>query len=310
MALELELGFLAFVLLLVILYLVRRHVSEARALADLRVSIQEQAKGLFDSWRNTEIEGIKLQYEDVATQKASALYKQWAVEGEAGFRKDAIQRSMAVVTGKVTEHIAPFLPQFKYNPKDARFIGSPIDLVIFDGYSDGEPKGIIFVEVKTGSSGLSTKERRLRDLIQERVVSWEELHVPVATSPSLGGDDGTTIVSASSTEPNQAKQHLPPIPESRSDNPDAAGGQAQSPRGQTEALWQEMLGEDEGGPEKVTRSDALERMTRALEAGKRARDIGKNVSNVRRNLKQARAAFEKGEYDQAAALADAILRGL
>jgi len=31
---------------------------------------------------------------------------------------------------KITKQIAPYLPEFKYNPKDARFIGSSIDLFL------------------------------------------------------------------------------------------------------------------------------------------------------------------------------------
>src|SRR6266550_2805712 len=42
---------------------------------------------------------------------------------------------------------------------------------------------------------------------------------------------------------------------------------------------------------KVSRADALERMTRALETAKKARDLGRNVSEIRKVLKQARAAF-------------------
>src|SRR5207249_3408226 len=59
---------------------------------------------------------------------------------------------------------------------------------------------------------------------------------------------------------------------------------------------------------KVSRADALERMTRALETAKKARDLGRNVSEIRKVLKQARAAFESGDYDTASRLAEEILR--
>jgi predicted Holliday junction resolvase-like endonuclease len=38
-----------------------------------------------------------------------------------------------VTFGKVTEHFIPDLPDFAYNPKDARFLGSPVDFIVFDG---------------------------------------------------------------------------------------------------------------------------------------------------------------------------------
>jgi hypothetical protein len=56
-----------------------------------------------------------------------------------------------------------------------------------------------------------------------------------------------------------------------------------------------------------TRIAALERMTKALEAAKQARDRGANVQAVRRSLKEARSAFEAGDYSTAIERADSIL---
>jgi len=63
--------------------------------------------------------------------------------------------------GQITEHLVPFLPDFKYNPKDARFLGTPVDLIVFDGLSDGQLKQVVFIEVKSGSSKqlLSEKDK-------------------------------------------------------------------------------------------------------------------------------------------------------
>ena len=82
-----------------------------------------------------------------------------------------------MVTGKVTEHLIPFFPDFKYNPKNVRFIGTPVDLVIFDGLSEGKVKSIVFAEVKTGkTANLSTRERQFRDCVQNKNVVWEIIH--------------------------------------------------------------------------------------------------------------------------------------
>lgn len=59
-----------------------------------------------------------------------------------------------------------------------------------------------------------------------------------------------------------------------------------------------------------TRTEALDRMTRALEAAKRARDRGVNVRGERILLKEARSAFEHGDYATATARADSILAHL
>lgn len=67
--------------------------------------------------------------------------------------KDAQERSRPIIKGLVAEQIVPFLEDFKYKPADARFIGAPIDYVIFDGYSDkSEEITVVLADIKTGKS--------------------------------------------------------------------------------------------------------------------------------------------------------------
>lgn len=90
-------------------------------------------------------------------------------------RRDAVARSKAVTHGKTFEHLAPFTDDFGYHPRDARFLGSPIDFVVFDGLGDTDVREIIFVEVKTGQSRLSARERAVRKAVLEGRVAWREL---------------------------------------------------------------------------------------------------------------------------------------
>jgi predicted Holliday junction resolvase-like endonuclease len=101
----------------------------------------------------------------------------WKVRYTTRIREDAVQRSQAVTAGKVHEQLIPYLPAFPFNPKDVRFLGSPIDLVIFDGLAEGRVRRIVFLEVKTGGAGLTSRERCVRDAIQAREVEWAELRV-------------------------------------------------------------------------------------------------------------------------------------
>ncbi len=56
-----------------------------------------------------------------------------------------------------------------------------------------------------------------------------------------------------------------------------------------------------------SRTATLDRMTRALEAAKLARDRGVNLQDARQALKQARYAFERGDYAAAMERADYVL---
>lgn len=99
---------------------------------------------------------------------------------EREVRKDAVLRSQAVVTGKVTEQLLPYLPGFEFNPKDVRFLGSPVDLVVFDGLSNGQLERVVFIEVKTGDATMTKRERQVRDAIVARRVDWREWRVGTA----------------------------------------------------------------------------------------------------------------------------------
>jgi predicted Holliday junction resolvase-like endonuclease len=102
----------------------------------------------------------------------------WKARHTGAIRLDAVQRSQAVTVGKVSEQLLPYLPGFRFNPKDARFLGSPVDLVVFDGLDEGELRGVWFLEVKTGNAALSGRERQIRDAILEKRVGWDELRLP------------------------------------------------------------------------------------------------------------------------------------
>ena len=107
----------------------------------------------------------------------------WRFRYTARIRRDAVQRSEAVTAGKVHEQLVAYLPDFPYNPKDVRFLGSPVDLVVFDGMAEGRLQRIVFVEIKTGGAGLSARERSVREVIEAGEVDWQQLRV----SRSLAG---------------------------------------------------------------------------------------------------------------------------
>ena len=108
---------------------------------------------------------------------AWVYFQLWKGRYTTSIRQDAVLRSQAVTSGKVHEQLIPYLPVFPYNPKDVRFLGSPIDLVVFDGLAEGCVRRIVFLEVKTGGSGLTGRERSVRDAIQDGNVEWAELRV-------------------------------------------------------------------------------------------------------------------------------------
>ncbi len=99
-------------------------------------------------------------------------------EREREARRDSVDRSRATLSGQFLEKLAPHFPDFPYEPTDLRFIGTPVDYLVFDGLSAGEVDQIVFLEVKSGTAGLTTKERRVRDAVEAGAVRWDVYHVP------------------------------------------------------------------------------------------------------------------------------------
>ncbi len=95
-----------------------------------------------------------------------------------GIREDAIKQSRAVLSGQFSEQIAPYLPDFPYKPTEARFIGKPIDFVVFEGMDEKQIDKVVFVEVKSGQSKLSKVEKTLKSAIENKKISWHEYKVP------------------------------------------------------------------------------------------------------------------------------------
>lgn len=94
-------------------------------------------------------------------------------------RNDAVKRSRAVLGGQFSEQIAPFLPDFPCNPGDVRFIGKPVDFIGFTGTAEGrEVKDIYFIEVKSGDSALTQREKEIKDAVSKGRVHFVEYRIP------------------------------------------------------------------------------------------------------------------------------------
>jgi predicted Holliday junction resolvase-like endonuclease len=105
-----------------------------------------------------------------------AIYR-YADEDLDAARADAAKRSRSVRAGKAVEQVTPLLGEFaeRFDSHDARFLGAPVDYVVFDGLSTGVLREVVLVEVKTGSSRLTPNEREVELAIEEGRVSYEIL---------------------------------------------------------------------------------------------------------------------------------------
>ena len=115
----------------------------------------------------------------LAGQKIGIIKRNIYWENELpNYRKDAVLRSRAVLSGQFSEQLAPYLPDFNFLPTEVRFLGKPVDFIVFKGIDNKKIDEVIFVEVKSGKSKLSNVEKSLKETIENKKVRWEEYRIP------------------------------------------------------------------------------------------------------------------------------------
>jgi predicted Holliday junction resolvase-like endonuclease len=138
-------------------------------------------------------------------QASYRVAHKWSDDDLSAARHDSVNRSRSVVSGKVREHLAPLCPEFleQFNPKDARFLGTPVDFIVFDGLDAGYVQNVCFVEVKTGRASMSSRERHVRAAIEAGKVSFQ-----VVRLPSVGSEAFPTLAANAKAEVPEAPPAL------------------------------------------------------------------------------------------------------
>lgn len=122
---------------------------------------------------------IKAEYEQYIAQLE--LEHQQAL---ALAQKRSVNTSRAVLKGKMAEQFAPILPEFEYLPSDARFLGDPVDYVVFENYSafrEGEAPAeaiqLVLIDIKSGGARLSKGQQAIAQAIAEGRVRFETIRI-------------------------------------------------------------------------------------------------------------------------------------
>ncbi|MDS3861567.1 Holliday junction resolvase-like protein [Thermosynechococcaceae cyanobacterium BACA0444] len=99
-------------------------------------------------------------------------------------KQKSLDASRSVIKGQIAEQIAPYLPNFKYLPSDARFIGDPIDFLVINGYTnlkDGqgaaEELEVVLVDIKSGKAKLSDRQVAIENSVRAGRVRFETIRI-------------------------------------------------------------------------------------------------------------------------------------
>lgn len=154
--------------LLLIIYSINRHIIITDLKQDIRY-LNKECSILKDSFS----------IEQSITSDLTNTITQLKLEKDkdiAAARQDARLKSKVVTRGQVAEQFIPYQIG-SLHPKDFKFLGDPIDYVVFSGVyntrdGDVDVKEIIFLEVKTNKSKINKVQRAIRDCVKDGRVKF------------------------------------------------------------------------------------------------------------------------------------------
>ncbi|QCS48676.1 hypothetical protein FEK30_04080 [Picosynechococcus sp. PCC 11901] len=131
--------------------------------------------------------------------------------------KHSLDISRSVIKGKIAEQMAPLIPDFQYLPSDARFLGDPIDYIVFNGYTnirdnDANVDGleIIILDIKTGKSQLSRMQQAIEKAVEEGRIAFETVRIDIDSCSEFEASTNRNIKNNSSESLIQKKRNKYP----------------------------------------------------------------------------------------------------
>jgi predicted Holliday junction resolvase-like endonuclease len=136
--------------------------------------------------RKSDVAHVIADAESMLAERTEALTHQLRAEFAETRRQDNARSNLAsrgALLAKVMEHIGPLLPGFPYPLKEVRHVGEIFDFLVYEGLESGGEVTVIFLEVKTSSTGrkrrvTNPRERALREAIRHGRVRYEVWQPP------------------------------------------------------------------------------------------------------------------------------------
>tara|TARA_B100000686_G_scaffold354384_1_gene464327 strand:+ start:7624 stop:8208 length:585 start_codon:yes stop_codon:yes gene_type:complete len=122
---------------------------------------------------------------ELKSEKIHELEGSLEQQQEETLKQKGRAQSAHTSKGQILEKWAPFVDHEQIDPEwkaeDWCFLGQPIDYVVFDWHKDKETNmgtgKVVLLDVKAAKSQLTTKQRRIRDLVKAGQVEWREIRL-------------------------------------------------------------------------------------------------------------------------------------
>ena len=128
---------------------------------------------------NTRNGRVKAEYEQYIAE-LELEHQQALVQAQ----KRSVNTSRAVLKGKMAEQLAPILPEFQYLPSDAKFLGDPVDYIVFNGYTDlrdgnchPDDIEVVLIDIKSGGARLTKGQQAIAQAIESGRIRFETIRI-------------------------------------------------------------------------------------------------------------------------------------
>ena len=128
-------------ILLIVFLLILFNVFNLRKNKDKRIDLE------LENNINTRVRNFKYEQENTQKEIYALKFNEWKNDNEFEIRRRAIYQSRAAIAETITEELSIINNNFAFNPKDIKFVGRFIDLIIFDGSAEESDVSIYFVEI-------------------------------------------------------------------------------------------------------------------------------------------------------------------
>lgn len=121
------------------------------------------------------------EYQKNQDQLLNLKFTEWVSENEFEIRRTAILRMNSHILENISDELSIIKNNFGFNPKDIKFVGRFIDLIIFDGAANEELVNIYFIDIErqgiSKQNNYKVKVASAIARIEEGSVTFKEINL-------------------------------------------------------------------------------------------------------------------------------------
>lgn len=159
--------FLAVLLIIFLIYLITSSLNKTS-------KIEKEINTVLES----RLKYTEREYQRNQEQLLDLKFKEWLGDNEFDIRRTAIHKMNSHILDNISNELSIMKNNFAFNPKDIKFTGRFIDLIIFDGAANDEFVNIYFIDIQR--QGVTTKhtfKNKVANAIKSGNVSFQEINL-------------------------------------------------------------------------------------------------------------------------------------